>query len=96
MLPRSPENSSLVLAHLSSSQIPYLLLINTSTFTTEAFRGVANSGVKVLQTTTLSSFTFAAMMDDHLDNGTLSWMNVVLPGVSIVHVLQRKTFLMCA
>jgi hypothetical protein len=70
-------------------------LINTSTFTTEAFQGVANSGVKVLPTLSLSSFTFAAMMDDHRDNGTLSWMNVLLPGVPVVHVLQRKTFLMC-
>lgn len=44
---------------------------------------------------TLFSFTFAAIMDSHLDNGLLSWMNVKLPGMEAIGGLWRSDFLMC-
>lgn len=43
----------------------------------------------------LSSLTFAAIMDWHLDAGALSWMNVKLPGMKGVGGLWKDDFLMC-
>jgi hypothetical protein len=52
--------------------------------------------VRVFNSFSLQSFTFASIMDDRLDNGTLTWMDV--PSGSPqrpYNSIPRKTFLQC-
>ncbi|GIL52929.1 hypothetical protein Vafri_8662 [Volvox africanus] len=55
--------------------VPYIITINTSVFTDYAHRYDHNYGVKVYDSFELASFTFAAIVDDKKDNGTLQYMN---------------------
>jgi hypothetical protein len=45
---------------------------------------------------TLSSFTFAAIMDSREDGGALSWMNVRLPGSAVIGGVSKSDFLLGA
>ncbi|GLC33556.1 hypothetical protein PLESTM_000084200 [Pleodorina starrii] len=55
--------------------VPYLITINTSVFTDYAHRNDHGYGVKMYDSFELASFTFAAIVDDKKDNGTLQYMN---------------------
>ncbi|EFJ47418.1 hypothetical protein VOLCADRAFT_105141 [Volvox carteri f. nagariensis] len=61
--------------------VPYLITINTSIFTDYAHRYDHNYGVKVYDSFELASFTFAAIVDDKKDNGTLQYMNTDIADV---------------
>lgn len=77
--------------------MPYIIVINTSRFTTAEFKGQAGApGVTVLPSfNPLQAFTFAGIMDDMKDNGVLGWMNIQLPGFDGVFALSRPLFLGC-
>lgn len=74
-----------------------MIVINTSTFTTEDNKGKADApGLAVVpQFNPLQSWTFAAILDDRRDQGILSWMNIRLPGLEGVFPMNRAFFLEC-
>lgn len=61
--------------------LPYVIVINTSIFTDAAHRQDHDFGVQQFQGFSLYGFTFAAIVDDRTDNGTLQYMNSQLGGV---------------
>lgn len=76
-------------------QVPYFIVVNTARFTTSQHKGSADEpGMSVLQGfNILQSFTFAALPDDSLDGGLLSWLNIQLPGFDGVFAMNRRFFL---
>jgi len=74
-----------------------MIVVNTSRFTTEQHKGAAGGpGVATLPSfNILQSLTFAAMPDDEVDKGVLSWMNIQLPGFEGVFPMPRAFFLTC-
>ncbi|GBF87433.1 dynein heavy chain axonemal protein [Raphidocelis subcapitata] len=52
------------------------------------------TGVKKYNSLTLSSFTFAAIMDSREDGGALSWLNVRLPGSAAIGGVGKSDFLL--
>ncbi|KAF6256543.1 hypothetical protein COO60DRAFT_95334 [Scenedesmus sp. NREL 46B-D3] len=85
----------MLLLWLALASVPYIIVINTSRFTTAEFKGQAGApGVTVLPSfNPLQAFTFAGIMDDMKDNGVLGWMNIQLPGFDGVFALSRPLFL---
>jgi hypothetical protein len=78
-------------------QVPYIIVANTSRFTTAEYKGQADApGVTVLPSfNPLQAFTFAAIMDDIKDKGVLEWINIQLPGFDGVFAMSRPLFLGC-
>lgn len=78
-------------------QVPFLIVVNTSRFTTPENSGIADGpGVSIMPSfNILQSLTFAVMPDDEMDKGILSWMNIQLPGFEGVFKMPRKFFLIC-
>ncbi|GLI59905.1 hypothetical protein VaNZ11_001947, partial [Volvox africanus] len=72
--------------------VPYIITINTSVFTDYAHRYDHNYGVKVYDSFELASFTFAAIVDDKKDNGTLEYMNTEI-GKSWKGPMRKGIFL---
>ncbi|GFR43532.1 hypothetical protein Agub_g4628 [Astrephomene gubernaculifera] len=72
--------------------IPFLVVVGRSVFTDEAHMHDHAFGVKMYPATRVASMTFAAIVDDSLDNGTLQYMNVELAG-SWKGPMQKSTFL---
>jgi hypothetical protein len=78
-------------------QVPFIIVANTSRFTTAEYKGQADApAVTVLPSfNPLQAFTFAAIMDDMKDKGVLEWMNIQLPGFDGVFAMSRPLFLGC-
>ncbi|GIL52923.1 hypothetical protein Vafri_8662 [Volvox africanus] len=72
--------------------VPYLVTINRSVFTDYDHRLDYNYGVKVYDSFELASFTFAAIVDDKKDNGTLQYMNTEI-GKSWKGPMRKGVFL---
>ncbi|KAG2490975.1 hypothetical protein HYH03_010649 [Edaphochlamys debaryana] len=60
--------------------VPYLIVINTSVFTTPNMAPYNQYGIKVFNSFELASFTFAAIMDEAKDQGLLTEMNTDIAG----------------
>ncbi|GLC71210.1 hypothetical protein PLESTF_001090500 [Pleodorina starrii] len=58
--------------------IPFLVVIGCSVFTDAAHMHDHDYGVKKYPSTKVHSLTFAAIVDDSLDNGTLQYMNTAI------------------
>jgi hypothetical protein len=80
--------------HPVSYQVPYLITINTSVFTDYTHRNEYGYGIKVYDKVELASFTFAAIVDDKKDNGTLQYMNTDIAD-AWKGPMQKGVFLTC-
>ncbi|GLI61617.1 hypothetical protein VaNZ11_004035 [Volvox africanus] len=58
--------------------VPFLVVVGCSIFTDAAHMHDHSFGVKKYTITQVHSLTFAAIVDDTLDNGTLPYMNILL------------------
>lgn len=93
----SPHGLTLLAVTLSCLQVPFMIVANTSRFTTPQHAGQDDgASMSTLPTfNILQSLTFAVMPDDEVDKGLLSWMNIQLPGFEGVFSMPRAFFLIC-
>ncbi|KXZ44892.1 hypothetical protein GPECTOR_61g845 [Gonium pectorale] len=72
--------------------IPFLVVIGCSVFTDAAHMDDHTYGVKKYPATKVHSLTFAAIVDDSVDNGTLQYINTEL-GSTWKGPMRKSTFL---
>lgn len=74
--------------------MPYLVTINASVFTDVVHKDNHTFGSSVYDSVNIYSFTFSAIMDDSMDNGTLQYMNTDIAG-AWEGPMQKSSFLTC-
>ncbi len=70
------------------------MVINSSKFTDKEHAGDPSYGYTVYPSFSLFSFTFAAILEDSKDNGTLPYMSVSMAGQQ-AGIIHKASFLTC-